>query len=199
MATTVLLIRHAAHGVVDQLLCGRMPGIHLGEAGRRQAEALAARLGGAGLRAIHASPLPRAWATALPIASRHGLRPMASEELIEIDFGAWTGRSFAALGDDPHWRRWNAARAAERPPGGETMQEAGQRAFAFLQRAAAEHPDGVIAAVSHGDVIKAVIARVLGVSVDTHARFEISPASLSRIRLWPDGAKLLSMNELPDE
>ncbi len=196
MATTLLLIRHAVHGLVDRVLCGRMPDVHLAQPGQRQAQALSDLLGGLALQAVYSSPLPRAWETAAPIAARHGLQPVVAEALTEIDFGAWTGKSFTELQDDPHWRRWNAARSDERPPGGETMQEAGQRAFDFLHRVASSHPDGIFAAVSHGDVIKAVIAAVLGLSVDAHMRFEISPAGLSRIQIWPDGARLLSMNEV---
>lgn len=196
MATTILLIRHAAHGLVHHILCGRMPGVHLGEAGRAQAEALADRLREERLAAVYTSPLPRAQETAAPIAARHGLEPRICEGLAEIDFGAWNGRSFASLQDDPHWQRWNAERASERPPGGETMQEAGQRACDAIGRMADHHPEAAVAAVSHADVIKAVLSALLGLSVDAHARFEISPASVSRIVVWPGGGKLLCMNEV---
>ena len=56
-----------------------------------------------------------------------------------------------------------------------------------------------VAAVSHGDVIKAVIAAVLGLSIEAHARFEISPASVSKLEFWPGGARLLCMNEATAE
>jgi probable phosphoglycerate mutase len=196
VAATVFLVRHAAHDRVDRVLCGRMPGVGLGEAGRRQAEALARRFAaGGGVDAVWTSPLGRARETAEPIASRLGLPVRVSDALCEIDFGAWTGRAFDALRDDPRWRRWNEARAGERPPGGESMAEAQARALGGVERARTEHPDGRVVLVSHGDVIKAVLAGVLGLSLDAHARFEIAPASISALAVWDGGGKVLSMNE----
>ena len=197
MAATVFLVRHAAHDRVDRVLCGRMPGVGLGDAGRRQAEALARRFAaaGGGLDAVWTSPLQRARETAEPIAARLGLAARSSDELCEIDFGAWTGQAFDALRDDPRWRRWNEARGGERPPGGESMAEAQARAMGEVERARAEHPDGAVVLVSHGDVIKAVLGGVLGLSLDAHARFEISPGSVSALAAWDGGGKVLSMNE----
>ena len=194
-ATTVFLVRHAAHDRVDRVLCGRMPGVGLGEAGRRQAEALARHFTAGGVGAVWTSPLQRARETAEPIAARLGLAARTSDALCEIDFGAWTGRSFDELRDEPRWRRWNEERGSERPPGGESMAEAQARAMEEVERARAEHPDGQVVLVSHGDVIKAVLAGALGLSLDAHARFEISPGSVSALAVWDGGRKVLSMNE----
>lgn len=195
MATTVFLVRHAAHDRVDRVLCGRMPGVGLGEAGQRQAEALARRFACEGVDAVWTSPLQRARETAEPVAARLGLAARPSDALCEIDFGAWTGQAFDALRDDPRWRRWNEARGSERPPGGESMTEAQTRAAAEVERARAEHPDGRVVLVSHSDVIKAVLAGVLGLSLDAYSRFEVSPASVSALAVWDGGGKVLSMNE----
>jgi broad specificity phosphatase PhoE len=199
VAATIFLVRHAAHDRVDRVLCGRMPGVGLGEAGRRQAEALARRFADAAVDAVWTSPLDRARETAEPIAGRLGLPVRTSDGLAEIDFGAWTGLPFDALRDDPRWRRWNEARGSERPPPGESMGEsmgeAQARASIEVERARAEHPDGRVVLISHGDVIKAVLAGVLGLPLDAHARFEISPASVSALAMWEGGGKVLSMNE----
>ena len=196
MATTVFLVRHAAHDRVDSVLCGRMPGVGLGEDGRWQAEALARRFAeGRGVDAVWTSPMERARETAAPIAGRLGLLAWDSDALCEIDFGAWTGASFDDLRDDPRWRRWNEARGGERPPGGESMAEAQARAMGEVERAREEHPGGRVVLVSHGDVIKAALAGVLGLSLDAHARFEIAPASVSALAVWDGGGKVLSMNE----
>jgi len=196
VSTTVYLVRHTAHDRVDRVLCGRMPGVGLGEAGRRQAEALAGWFAGkAPVDAVWTSPVQRARETAEPIAGRLGLPVRPSDALCEIDFGAWTGQGFDALRDDPRWRRWNEARGSERPPGGESMAEAQARAMAGVERAREEHLDGAVVLVSHGDVIKAVLVGVLGLSLDAHARFEISPASVSALAVWDGGGKVLRMNE----
>jgi len=130
-----------------------------------------------------------------PIAARLGLAARNSDALCEIDFGAWTGQPFDALRDDERWRRWNEARGSERPPGGESMAEAQARALGEVERARSEHSDGRVVLVSHGDVIKAVLAGVLGLPLDAYARFEISPGSVSALAVWDGGGKVLSMNE----
>ena len=198
MAATVYLVRHAAHDRVDRVLCGRMPGVGLGEAGLAQAEALARRFGDGHRGAVNAvwtSPVQRARETAEPIALRLGLLAWDSDALCEIEFGAWTGATFEALRDDPRWHRWNEARGDERPPGGESMVEAQARAMNEVERAREEHPDGCVVLVSHGDIIKAVLAGVLGLPLDAHARFEVPPASVSALAVWDGGGKVLSMNE----
>ena len=198
MSSTIFLVRHAAHDRVDRVLCGRMPGVGLGDTGRRQAEALAEWFAGkapAAVDAVWTSPLDRARQTAQPIADRLGLPACDCEALCEIDFGDWTGHAFDALRDDPRWRRWNEARGGERPPGGESMGEAQARAMAEVERARTEHPGRGVVLVSHGDVIKAVLAGVLGLPLDAHTRFEVSPASVSALAVWNGGAKVLRMNE----
>ena len=195
MATTVFLLRHAAHDRVDSVLCGRMPGVSLGDLGRRQAVALGARLARERIGVITTSPVARARETAEIVAAPLGLRAEEDEALTEIGFGEWTGRSFVALHDDPRWHAWNESREAARPPGGESMVEAQARAVGAVRRAAADHPDGRVAMVSHADVIKGVIAAFLGLSLDSHMRFDVAPASLSALAVWGDGGKVLSVNE----
>ena len=76
-----------------------------------------------------------------------------------------------------------------------THGEAQARALGGIEAMRAAHPGGRIAVVSHCDVIKAVLAGFLGLSLDGIGRFEILPASVSALALWPGGGKVLSMNE----
>ena len=195
MATTILLIRHAAHDRVHDTLVGRTPGVCLGEAGRAQAARLAERLAGSGLAAVYASPLRRARETAAPIAARLGLSALPAPDMAEIDFGEWTGRRFDALDADPLWRLWNRARGAARPPGGESMAEAQGRALGWIAAARERHADAAVAVVSHCDVIRAVLLQALGLPLDAIHRIEVSPASISRLAAWAGGARVLSLNE----
>lgn len=188
----VYLVRHAAHDRVHGILCGRMPGVMLGAQGRAEAAALAARLGATGATLVLSSPRERALETADPIAAALGRAVEVVPELDEIAFGDWTGRSFADLAGDPLWRRWNEARATARPPGGESMQEAQARAFGLLERLS-----GTSVLVSHCDVIRAVILKILGLSLDAYDRIALDPGSLSLVELWPGGGRLLGLNERP--
>ena len=188
-------MRHASHDRLGKVLCGRMEGVALGEAGLAEAAELAGRLGGAPLAAVYSSPLQRARQTAEAIAAAQNLELRIDADLDELDFGDWSGRSFEALHADPTWRRWNLRRLYARPPGGETMLEAQVRAARFLARAHADHPDGTAVAVSHGDLIKAALAFVLGLPLEFHGRLEIGPASTSCIAAGEAGMRVLSMNE----
>ncbi|GJD99672.1 phosphoglycerate mutase GpmB [Methylobacterium isbiliense] len=195
MTTTFYLVRHAAHGHLGRTLCGRMPGVSLGEEGRAQAEALAGRLAREDLAAIYASPLERAQETASPLAARTGLPLQTLPALNEIDFGEWSGRSFEELHGDPRWDGWNTARHVTRPPGGETILEAQARAVRGLEELRRAHGEARLALVSHADVIKLVLAYALGLAADAMGRFEVSPASVSVLVLGDWGAKVESLNE----
>jgi probable phosphoglycerate mutase len=196
VTTTVFLVRHGSHDRLGKVLCGRMDGVSLSDRGKQEAEAVARRLAGEGLAAVYTSPLSRTRETAEPIARAAGLEPIAEDDLLEIDFGAWTGRAFAELEGDGAWVRWNRERAAARPPGGESMAQVQARLERWLERAWSRRPGERIAAVTHADVIKAVVADVLGFSLDRHDRLEVTPGSVSILAGGDWGAKVISLNEV---
>ena len=154
---------------------------------------LAERLANVPLTAIHSSPRRRARETALAVAEHHGLPVTRAEELDEIDFGAWMGRSFADLNGDPAWDRWNRSRGSARAPGGEDMAGATSRAVRHIETAACQAP---LLCVSHADVIRGIVAHYLGLDADRMLAFDIDPASLTELTLYGDGAgRLVSLNE----
>jgi broad specificity phosphatase PhoE len=192
--TIIHLIRHGTHDLVSRRLCGRAPGVGLGEAGRRQAKALARAI--TNPSRVVTSPVERARQTAVVIAAAHA-RPLEEEEALnEIDFGAWTGRDFAELDPLPEWRRWNARRDQARPPDGESMLDVQIRLSRWLETLSTTDA-GTVAAVSHADVIKSVVALTLGLSLQAHDRFEVSPGSVTTVSATPDGLTLLGLNEVP--
>lgn len=195
MTATILLVRHAAHVEFGRVLSGRRGDIALSREGLDQAAILSDLLGTEPISAVYSSPRERAWYTAREIAEPHALSVQADDRLDEIDFGPWAGRGFAELEGEPLWSDWNERRGSARPPGGETMAEATGRAAACLEEAAVEHEGTTIVAVSHCDVIRGVIARCLGLPFDNLLRFEIGPASVSRIELGGWGSRILSVNE----
>lgn len=194
--TTLLLIRHATCDPVGSVLSGRTPAVHLNAEGRRQADELAARLAPISLDAIYSSPLERTVQTAEAIAKGRDLRVEAMDELLELDFGRWTGRRFTELDDDEEWRRWNVVRSIARIPDGEAMLEVQARALAALRRVTSRWPDGRCAVVSHGDLIRSTLAYLLGVPTDLMLRLEIRPASTSVVQLGPDYVKVACVNHM---
>ena len=196
MTTTVFLVRHASHDRLGRVLCGRMAGVTLSDEGLAQARRVADRLAGEGLAAVYASPLERAVSTARPIALAAGVEPRIDDALNEIDFGDWTGAAFEDLERDDRWAAWNRERGTARTPNGESMAEAQARVVGWAERIGQAHPGQTVAAVSHGDIIKALIAHALNLSLDDLHRFEISPASVSVIAAGDWGMKVHAVNEV---
>ena len=192
---TIHLIRHAEHGLLGHALAGRQPGVALSDTGRRQAAALAEHYAGQPVRQILTSPVQRAKETAQPIASGLGLVPAIEPAIEEIDFGRWTGAPFAALAGEPDWSAWNSARSLAPTPGGEGMLAAQARAVSALMRQ--REWGGTVIAVSHSDVIKAVLAYMLGMPLDLLHRLEVAPASRSILVLGDDFARVDAVNLPP--
>jgi probable phosphoglycerate mutase len=75
------------------------------------------------------------------------------------------------------------------------MAEATGRAVAALAGIAAEHPDATVAAVSHCDIVRGAIAHHLGLPLDNMLRFDVAPASVSRLLIGDGFARVVSVNE----
>jgi broad specificity phosphatase PhoE len=192
--TTFFLVRHASVDAIGRFLAGRAEGVALNDEGRAQVAQLSRTFAGTRLDVVYTSPLERARATAEALRHSCGGRIEIADELHEIDFGEWTGKSFRELDSDPRWSQFNSVRTLTRIPGGELMLEAQARVVGFLQRRAVESPDARIAVVSHSDLLRSAIAYYLGVPLDHMLRFEISPASVSVLEVHSWGARLLSLN-----
>ena len=190
---TVILARHGrttanATGVLE----GRTKGVHLDEHGLAQAHAAGERLANLPLAAVVSSPLERCRETAREIARLQPDRPKVATEraLVECDYGAWTGQELKTLSKEPLWRTVQVHPSAVVFPEGESMAQMSARAIEAVRRwdarVEAEHgADAVWLAVSHGDVIKAVIADALGIHLDSFQRIVADPASLSVVRYTP--------------
>lgn len=195
---TIHLVRHGEHDLSPGLLAGRTPGVALSERGIAQARRTAERLARAGgIAAVYASPLERTARTAGILGKRLGLAVETVDSLAEIDFGDWTGRSFAELDEREDWRRWNHFRSGTRPLGGETMAEVLARALGFIEDLIRGGPKGSAVLVSHCDVIRAVLAHYLGMPQDLLLRLEVAPASVSTVEIGPWGPRILRINEEP--
>jgi probable phosphomutase (TIGR03848 family) len=189
--TTVLLVRHGRTDAnASGVLAGWTPGVHLDERGREQAEALGARLSGVPLSALVSSPLERCQETAAALASgREGCDVETDERLAEARYGDWTGQEISKLAKDPLWKVVQAHPSAVVFPGeaGESLRGMQQRAVDAVREwdakvAAAAGPEAVWAAVSHGDVIKSVVADALGLHLDAFQRIVVDPCSVTVIR-----------------
>lgn len=194
--TQILLIRHAVNDVMKaKKLAGWMPDVHINEEGRQQAQAVAERLNGVPITAIYASPLDRTRETAEPLAQALGLEVQIREDIGEVQYGDWTGKSLEELSKLDAWRVVQLYPSGMRFPGGETIREMQARIVNQLESIAADHPREIVAVFSHADVIKAALAHYLGVHLDLFQRIVINPTSVSVLRLTPYGPQVLRVND----
>lgn len=185
--TTVLLVRHGRTAANSSgVLAGWTPGVGLDDTGRTQVESLAARLGPVPLAAVVTSPLQRCEeTTAGLLAGRDAVPVHRDERFGEVRYGDWTGGELKKLAKDPLWRVVQSHPSAVTFPGddGEAMSAMQQRAVAAVRDWNAQlGPDATYAVVSHGDVIKAILADALGLHLDQFQRIMVGPASLSVVQ-----------------
>ncbi len=190
------LVRHGHTEALGRTLTGRSPGVGLSELGREQAARVALALASAGIAGVFSSPRLRTRQTAERIAGAAGCIVETEERLDEIDFGAWSGRDFCDLDGDEAWSAWNANRSLAATPGGETMLQAQARAVGFVQQLSARYAGASLVLVSHADIIKSVLAYLLGMPVDLMQRIEVSPASRSEVA-FEGAVRVMSVNLRP--
>ena len=193
--TCLYLIRHGANDLQESgILAGWIPGVHLSQEGRAQAEALAQRLNSVEIEAIYASPLDRTLETAEIIAAPHRLPVVVREKLGEVRFGRWDGQPLERLRRRRLWRAAQFAPSMVRFPGGESLREMQTRVVAELEDLRSQHHQQTIVIVSHADVIKAAVAFYIGLPLDMFQRLVVSPASLSVLELGNPIPRLVCLN-----
>ncbi len=200
---TVLLIRHGRTAANDRgVLAGRAPGVDLDDHGVKQSAATAERIAGLPLAAIVSSPLERCVQTAELLVKALTNPPVIEYDrgLIECGYGDWTGRELKTLAKEPLWKLVQAQPSAVTFPGGESMAEMQWRAVDAIRRrdrglTEAHGPDALWVAVSHGDVIKAILADACGSHLDQFQRIVVQPASVSVIAYTDQRPFVVRMND----
>jgi probable phosphomutase (TIGR03848 family) len=198
--TLVLLVRHGLTATTGSVLTGWTPGIPLDDRGRRQAEALAARLAPVQLDAIISSPIERCRQTADAIAAAGEGRPVVQEDVRvgECHYGDWTGQPLKRLAKEPLWRVVQVHPGAARFPGedGESITDMQHRAVSAVRDWNRQlGGDAAYLICSHADVIKSIIADSLGMHIDMLQRIQVDPCSLTAIRYTPLRPFVLRMND----
>ena len=199
---TVILVRHGRTTAnASGTLAGRLPAVRLDETGAAQAARVAERLAGVPLAALVSSPLERCRQTAKAIAAARpaGIRVATERGITECDYGAWQGRALKELAKEKLWSLVQTQPSAAVFPEGESMSAMQARSVAAVRRldaaVEAEHgPGAVWAAVSHGDIIKSVLADALGMHLDLFQRLHVDPASVSVIRYTGTRPYVLATN-----
>lgn len=207
---TVLLVRHghsSANG--EGILAGRLPGIHLTARGREQAAQLGEGFAGLPVVRVVSSPLERCLETAEPLAAAVGVEVTIDDDLQECAYGAWTGRPISELAKEPLWATVQDDPESARFPDDERYAAESLRAMSDRVVAAARRHDAEVAAaagesglwvvVTHGDLLKALLADATGSGLRHFQRYTADPASVSVVRYGGRHTFLLTANQVaPD-
>jgi probable phosphomutase (TIGR03848 family) len=181
--TIVLLVRHGRSTAnTSGVLAGWTPEVYLDDVGKKQAETLARRLTPVKLSRVVSSPLERTRQTADALVSgqKKKVTIEVDDRVGECRYGDWTGRSLSDLVKEPLWK---------------TVQAHPSSVTAIHEWNHNLGPRSIYAIVSHGDVIKAILADALGMHLDQFQRLQVDPCSLSVINYTPQRPFVLRMND----
>jgi probable phosphomutase (TIGR03848 family) len=198
----VVLIRHAhSQANAKALLSGRTTGVHLSPKGENQSQELISRLGRLKVATLRISPLERCFETINPWWDSVGKVQNPSVELIrdenlnEVDYGEWSGKKLAVLSKKKLWQTVQNSPSAMYFPSGEGLAQMQERAMRAVHEATSTRKKGAVVIVTHGDVIKSIVASALGMHLDSFQRLVIDPASVNVIDFSGTRARLLLLND----
>ncbi|SMY02247.1 Histidine phosphatase superfamily (branch 1) [Brevibacterium sp. 239c] len=199
----IVLLRHGVSSAnTAGILAGRAPGVSLTDQGVSALRDTLRMLPQQHFARLLHSPLLRCEQTAQIAASAISADSAAAvDDLIELDYGDWTGRSLKDLGSEELWKTVIDEASQARFPGGESIAEAADRAVSRVrtvvdelrteermeagQRTQKSDDTGSVSRwamlVSHGDIIKAIIADALAMPLDDFQRLSVAPGSFTVI------------------
>jgi probable phosphoglycerate mutase len=193
----IVLIRHA-HSTANAagVLSGQLPNVHLSKSGQEQAIRLAERLGPLTIAQVQISPMDRCRETLTPWLDKYGknVAVISEPNLVEVDYGKWSGRKLATLSRAKLWRKVQAQPSAVTFPDGESIAQMQVRAMQPVHEFFASNFELTIM-VSHGDVIKAIVASSLGMHLDDFQRIVVDPASITLLESNGGAIRITRLND----
>lgn len=190
-----LLIRHGENDWVGKKLAGRLPGVHLNKNGLTQAEELASSLRNLPIKAIYSSPLERAMETARPLAEAKALEINICENLSEINFGNWQGKTIKQMRRMKLWNTVQKQPSLMQFPNGESFVNAQKRLVSCISEINEKYePFDLLACFSHSDAIRLLVANYLDIPLDSFQRIHINTASVSVLVLTKEHISVPHVN-----
>jgi len=193
----LLLCRHGQTGFNAALRFQGQMDEPLSELGREQARLLAARLAEERIDVAYTSDLGRAHETALLALAGRDVPLHVDQRMREIAFGRWEGMTFAEIKD--LYPDDVAARERDRVhyamPGGESLQQLGQRVRGFLEDVLPRHEGQSMLFIAHGGTVNAVISTLLDMPLTSWWRLRNHNANVSVLHFTPEGPRLAMFND----
>jgi broad specificity phosphatase PhoE len=187
--TRFYLVRHGETAENTQMRYLGTSDRPLTDHGKRQSRILAGALSQIPVRIVVSSPLRRAADTAARIGEACGMELRLDSRLAEGSFGSWEGMTRAevlGLGPEDAARlaRWESDSSCS-PPGGESIESVQNRILALVEELAGEYRFESVVLVSHVGPIKALLAAVLDIPLQSTRRLFLDPATISVVE-WGD-------------
>ena len=169
---------------------------NLTETGKLQAALLAKRLENWNFDVVYSSPLERALFTAKEITKSRNFEPIILPELQEINFGSWEGQSIHSLENNNNeiFSRWRADPFFNPPEGAETWQQISDRLSKAINFVLSSNHKNIIL-VSHGGIIRALHAVLLGFNPHKTWNIDVSNCSITGIEIRNGRACLAFSND----
>ena len=170
------LIRHTSLQTADGICYGQSD-VDVAESFVNEAEKIKQKLASMAFNAIYSSPLQRC--AKLADAINLG-ESVLDNRLMELNFGDWELQAWDDIPRDI-FDTWAHDYANIAPPNGETFSQLQQRGLSFLEDILAKHANEHIAVVSHGGMIRALLAHVLNMELKGLFRFTIDYGSVTQL------------------
>ena len=180
------LIRHGETDYNSALRFQGQTDIPLNQNGIGQAEKLAVFFRDIPLQASYTSTLARAWATAEIIAGAKGMELQETDALREMSFGIWENMNTKDIQKKyaKEWKDFFASPARTKIPQGESMSEVQKRAYTTVQEILDQYPEGDVAFVAHGGIIRVLICTMLGLDLNRAWHLHVGNASVTCFYYW---------------
>ncbi len=195
--TEIFLVRHAqTQWNVERRMQGKCES-ELTSLGIEQSFLLSLKLSKVNFSAIYSSPSIRSYKTAKILIEHREKDIFQSDLLREIDFGSWEGRTIndIQVNDTELFFIYKNMPSAFRAPGGETFGEVQERAFKFIDSISEKHFGQKILTVTHGGLIRTVLTKLKGFSLDEVWNIEaLENTSITLIRADNSSVELVYEN-----
>jgi len=185
--TTFYLVRHGDTAWNRDWRYRGQADLPLDEIGLAQARATAGALETAGLAAVFASPLKRAFNTGELIAQAAGLTARPLPDLMDIHYGAWQGltRPEVQATYPELYARFEQAPHLVHFPGGESLDAVRARVVRGIMGIAGQYPHGRVCLVGHQVVNRVLLCAVLGLGNEAFWRITQDTCCINVVQYDP--------------
>jgi len=197
---TLYLLRHGQTSFSRaNAFCGSALNPDLTEEGRQMAADFAKSYAATPWQAIFTSPLKRTLETAAPICSATAITPQVRDDLKEISYGKWEGKTVEEVSVEYHddYIRWSADPAWYPPTDGEPAVSIAHRTLRVVDEIQRVYDNGNVLIVSHKATIRILLCSLLGIDVGRFRyRLGCPVGSVSVVEFGKHGPLLKAMADV---